>query len=87
MPSIVLPAWVERRQIGRCTICGERFWAGQEGPYYRHAKRCAREHGERIVQEEAIYNRLPELYKGGDKERERWVHERRGLILEGRVKM
>jgi hypothetical protein len=84
--SIILPSWVERRQIGRCTICGARFWDGQEGPYQRHVLGCAKEHGERIVAEEAVYNRLPELY-ASDKERERWVHERRAAILEGRVKM
>lgn len=85
-PSIILPGWVERRAIGRCTICGERFWAGQEAKYERHVHGCAKEHAERIVQERSVRHQLPELF-ASDKERERWVHERRDAILEGRVKM
>lgn len=86
MPSIVLPSWVERRQIGHCTICGTRFWDGQEAKYTRHVLGCAKEHGERIVQEEAVYNRLHELYDS-DKELETYAHVHAREILEGRKRI
>lgn len=86
MGRVILPSWVERRQIGRCTICRERFWDGQEARYERHVLGCAKEHGERIVREESVFNRLPELY-ASDKELETYVHENRGRILEGRIKI
>jgi hypothetical protein len=61
MPSIIIPSWVERRQIGGARSAGNGFGLGRRTGS-TGAKACAREHGERIVAEEAVYNRLPELY-------------------------